>query len=330
MAGISLILQNNPTVTQINCGTTSPRLGGTISLSAFPNLQEFYCNNNDITAISGYENNSNLRVIQFFDNKVTGSISSLSNLTQLGSFFCGQNLLVGPIPSLNASPNLTDFRCEANQLSGSIPTLPNTLAFFSCYLNYLTGSIPSLPPNIVVFQCQVQLGNTKLTGPIPSLNASPNLLDFRCGANQLTGPIPSLSGLSNLQNFDCFSNQLTGSIPSLNGLENLQNFNCGGNQFSGSIPSLSGLSKLVDFRAPGNQLTGFDGGPVSNTLNIFRVQNNQLTQSAVNTILATFVAAGKIGGSLNLGGTNASPTGGVNNSDKLILEGRGWLVTVTP
>ena len=51
MAGINLILQNNPTVTSINCGTSSPKLGGTINLSAFPNLQDFRCDNNDITAI---------------------------------------------------------------------------------------------------------------------------------------------------------------------------------------------------------------------------------------------------------------------------------------
>jgi hypothetical protein len=44
MAGISLILQNNPNVTQINCGTSSPRLGGTVDISAFPNLQQFRCN----------------------------------------------------------------------------------------------------------------------------------------------------------------------------------------------------------------------------------------------------------------------------------------------
>ena len=101
MAGISLILQNNPTVRQINCGTSSPKLGGTINLSAFPNLQDFRCNNNDITAISGYAQNSNLKTLQFFNNKVTGSLPSLSDNTGLIFFSCATNLLTGPIPSLS-------------------------------------------------------------------------------------------------------------------------------------------------------------------------------------------------------------------------------------
>jgi hypothetical protein len=78
----------NNTVTQINCGASSPRLGGTIDISAFPNLQDFRCINNDITAISGYENNANLREIRFQNNKVTGVIPSLSGLSNLQGFVC--------------------------------------------------------------------------------------------------------------------------------------------------------------------------------------------------------------------------------------------------
>ena len=329
MAGISLILQNNPTVTQINCGTSSPKLGGTIDISAFPNLQDFRCINNDVTAISGYAQNSNLRIIQFSRNKVTGSLPSLSALTPLQSFFCQQNLLTGSIPSLSGLTTLLDFRCEANSLSGSIPPLPNSLQFFSCHLNYLTGSIPLLPQNIRIFLCQSQQGNTKLTGSLPSFLGLNFLQDFQAHNNQLTGPIPSLSGLSNLQIFYCFSNQLTGSIPSLSGLNNLRDFRCHINQLTGSIPSLSELSNLEIFICHTNQLTGFDGGSVSNTLGTFRAENNQLTSAAVNAILAAFVAANRTTGTrvLNLGGVgNAAPTGqGI--TDKATLVSRGWTVT---
>jgi hypothetical protein len=122
----------------------------------------------------------------------------------------------------------------------------------------------------------------------------------------------------------------------LSGLNNLLSFFChnqtGVTKLTGSSPSLSGNPLLGIFWGSANQLTGFDGGSVSNTLGNFQVQNNQLNQSSVNAILSAFVAANRAAGAriLNLGGTNASPTGGVNNSDKLILEGRGWLVTVTP
>jgi Leucine-rich repeat (LRR) protein len=287
MAGISLILQNNPTVTQINCGTSSPRLGGTINLSAFPNLQEFRCNNNDITAISGYENNANLRNIQFQENLVTGSISSLSGLSNLQDFRCSANQLTGPIPSLSGLSNLQVFRCSANQLTGLIPSLSG--------LNILRV--------------------------------------FYCHTNQLTGPIPSLSGLSNLQDFRCSANQLTGSIPSLADNPLLSIFRCHRNQLSGNIPTLSANTALEIFECYTQQgvtrITGFDGGSVSNTLGRFEAQSNQLTSTAVNAILAAFVAANRTAGTrvLNLGGAgNAAPTGqGI--TDKATLVSRGWTVT---
>ena len=115
MAGISLILQNNPNVTQINCGASSPRLGGTVDISAFPNLQQFRCNNHDITALSGYAQNSNLTLVEFFQNKVTGPIPSLSGLNNLQTFRCFTNQLTGfnggPVSNI-----LGSFQAQNNQL----------------------------------------------------------------------------------------------------------------------------------------------------------------------------------------------------------------------
>ena len=132
-------------VTVINCGTSSPRLGGIVDISAFPNLQEFRCNSNDITAISGYAGNNNLTVVQFFDNKVTGSIPSLSGLTNLQTFYCYTNQLTGPIPSLSGLTNLRNFSCSnqtgSTKLTGPIPSLSGltNLQTFYCHLNQLTG-----------------------------------------------------------------------------------------------------------------------------------------------------------------------------------------------
>jgi Leucine-rich repeat (LRR) protein len=291
MAGISLILQNNPNVTQINCGTSSPKLGGTVDISAFPNLQVFICNSNNITALSGYAQNSNLTTVEFFENKVTGSIPSLSAMTNLQNFSFYTNLLTGPIPSFSGLTNLQSFSCPYNRLTGPIPSLNG--------LN-----------NLQTFNCGNQRGSTKLTGSIPSLSGLNNLQRFWCHRNQLTGPIPSLSGLNNLQSFFCYDQQ---------GLTKL----------IGSIPSLSGLNNLQVFDCHANQLTSFAGGSVSNTLGNFQAQDNQLNQSSVNAILSAFVAANRTAGTrtLNLGGTgNFGPTG-QGLTDFAILTGRGWIVT---
>jgi len=187
MAGISLILQNNPNVTQINCGTSSPRLGGTVDISAFPNLSGFTCDSNDITAINGYAQNSNLIAIRFIDNKVTGVIPPLSGLTKLQRFDCSTNQLTGPIPSLSGLTNLREFRCFTNQLTGPIPSLSG-----------LT--------NLTNFRCDAN----QLTGPIPSLSGLTNLQEFRCYTNQLTG-FDGGSVSNTLGHFQAQTNQLTQS-----------------------------------------------------------------------------------------------------------------------
>ena len=191
MAGISLILQNNPNVTAINCGTSSPRLGGTVDISAFPNLQDFRCNSNDITALSGYAQNSNLTNVQFFDNKVTGSIPSLSALTNLQNFRCDSNQLTGTIPSLNGLAGLGFFSCS-NQIGAT----------------KLTGPIPSLNglTALQVFAC----ASNQLTGTIPSLSGLTNLQVFNAADNQLTsfagGSVSNTFG-----NFQAQTNQLNQS-----------------------------------------------------------------------------------------------------------------------
>jgi hypothetical protein len=238
MTGITLIPSNGfDQITEISCGTSSPKLSGTIDLSFFSNLTDFINNNNDITSISGYENNSNLLNMNFARNKITGNIPNHSSNSSLVGFFCFFNLLTGSIPSLSANTQLQNYYCDRNQLTGNIPNFSN----------------------------------------------NGNLRDFRCYSNQLTGSIPSLSANALLQTFYCYT----------------------------------------------NSLTDFSGGSVSNTLGDFQAQNNQLTSTTVNDILAAFVAANRITGTrvLNLGGTgNAAPTG-QGLIDKQTLIDRGWTVT---
>ena len=69
---ITLRTQGGPqSITSINCGSSTPRLGGSIDLSQFSALTSFVCNSNDIVEILGYENNSNLQTISFENNKIT-------------------------------------------------------------------------------------------------------------------------------------------------------------------------------------------------------------------------------------------------------------------
>jgi len=179
----------NATVTRINCGATGPtKLGGEVDISAFPDLQEFLCNSNDITALSGYESNSNLRLVQFSSNKITGSILGLSQLTNLEDFRCHANELTGSIPALSGLTKLQSFWCQSQigtKLTGSIPSLSGLTALrsFRCNNNQLTGAIPALSGlnNLEVFYCFFN----QLTG-FAGGSVSNTLGDFQAQNNQLT------------------------------------------------------------------------------------------------------------------------------------------------
>ena len=200
-----------------------------------------------------------------------------------------------------------------------------TLTRLYCYNNSSIGSIPSLAANTALLR--IYCNNNLLTGSIPSLAANTALIDFECNNNLLTGSIPSLAANTALQYFFCNNNLLPGSIPSLAANTALLALRCYVNLLTGSIPSLAANTALQEIDCHSNQLTDYAGGGVASTLLFFTAASNLLTASAINAILADFVAAGGAGGTLNLGGTgNAAPTGqGI--LDKATLIGRGWGVT---
>ena len=244
----------NASVTSIDCGTSSPKLGGVIDVSAFPNLSDFRCIGHNVTEFKGMGNLKNVVTLNLSDNALTGSIPSLSVNTKLVDFYCFNNALTGSIPSLSANTALQRFYCWSCSFTGSPPALPSRVTQFRCEDNQLTGSIPNFTSNT-------------------SLNA------YFCHKNQLVGDIPDLSALQSLNQFFCHNNKLSG--------------------FSGGVPT--GLGK-------------------------FQAQNNQLTASAVNALLAAFVAANRTSGDriLNLAGSgNAAPTG-QGLTDKTTLQQRGW------
>lgn len=284
---ISLIpLNGNAAVLGINCGSSVPKLGGMITLSAFPNLTNFSCINQDIVEITGYNNNSNITNINFGNNKISTNLPALSANTQLITFRCDNNLLSGFIPSLSDNTQLIDFRCDTNRFTGNIPLLnANTqLAIFSCHNNELTGFIPNLDSNtqLSIFWCHDQLGATKLTGSIPSLNNNTQLSIFWCHNNQLEGSIPSLSNNSSLLFFGCYGNQLT--------------------DFSGGSVSPS----LGDFQAQDNQL---NSAAVNAILAAFVAANKT---TGVRVLL--------------LGGSGNEPPTGQGITDKATLASRGWVI----
>jgi Leucine-rich repeat (LRR) protein/Tol biopolymer transport system component len=98
--------------------------------------------------------------------------------------------------------------------------------------------------------------NNQLTGPVPSLASSPNLIGFSVSQNALSGSIPTLTGLTQIQYLGFYAAGLSGQIPSLSGLTHLIQISVGDNNLDGPLPSLAGLADLQLFEASYNHLTG--------------------------------------------------------------------------
>lgn len=144
---------------------------------------------------------------------------------------------------------------------------------------------------------------SKLSGTI-DLTRYTSMSAFDCDNNDITA-ISKLSSNTTLEDFRCSDNKLTGDIPNISYNTALRIFKCYNNDITGSIPDLSSNTQLTTFLCGENNLAGYDGGTVSTTLINFKAQLNNLTSSAVNSILAAFVAAGH-GHSVNVLVTDTS------------------------
>ena len=321
----SLTLSSPSSVTSITCGTSSPKLGGTLDVSSFPNLTSITCSGNGITRFQGYGALTQLVDINLSNNELNQvGFETLTNKPALRTLnFSGSvtNQYInwtGAFPDLSGITTLTTVNINNTSLTGSnlnFSSLTN-LTSLGIHSNLLSGAFPILP--------------TGASSKLVSINISQNK------TTTFTGTPPLLTDHPSCTNLVYSNTSVTGEIQALSVRPTLTNFWCGGCLHTGNIPNLSSNTSLGVFRANGQRgttkLTGFAGGTVSATLGDFWANDNQLTAAAVNAILAAFVAAGRVKNStntctLNLGGTgNAAPTGqGI--TDKATLQGRGWTVT---
>ncbi|KAF2532941.1 hypothetical protein F2Q70_00031672 [Brassica cretica] len=209
---------------------------------------------------------SELVVLEFFSNKISGPIPDLSGLTHLQTLnlhdnlfdstpknlFSGMNSLQevyldnNPFPSweipetvkeATSLKNLSLINCN---VTGSIPdffgseTLPS-LASLKLSRNNLHGGLPSSLSGSSLQQ--LYLNGQKLNGSISVLQNMTSLVEVDLQGNAFSGPIPDLSGLQSLRLFNVRENQLTGVVPpSFTGLKSLTVVNLTNNLFQGPTP----------------------------------------------------------------------------------------------
>jgi hypothetical protein len=213
----------------------------------------FYCDNNNITGhFPSLDNNIGLKLLDFFNNKITsmGAITGAKNLEALN---CHNNLMSGFAPSLDGLSALRIFSCHTNDFTGPVPSLDTNVSLTGIYLyNNDFTSFPSLSNNTKLVY-MAGANNVNMTGELPNLNYNKELLMFNVNNCNFT-LTNSISGASKLTYFDCHSNAISGALPDIHGLSALKDFICYNNFFTGNI-SVDNNTSLERISVSNNRLT---------------------------------------------------------------------------
>jgi Leucine-rich repeat (LRR) protein/preprotein translocase subunit SecG len=217
-------------------------------------------------------NCQNLNLLNFSDNKLTGTLGSLSLFPckDLSVLDLSYNLLSGEIPTrfVSDSPaSLLYLDLSHNNFSGIFSALdfgrcPN-LTSLSLANNALSGD--NFPLSLQ--DCQLletlNLSHNLLRSKIPGalLGNFKRLKQLSLAHNKFSGEIPPELGLScaTLQELDLSANELSGGLPwTFASCSSLLSLNLGNNQLSGDFLSAV-VSKLQNLRylyVPFNNITG--------------------------------------------------------------------------
>lgn len=343
-------------VVALSCGTSSSPIGGVIDLSNFPNLTVFQCNNNNITTLTGYGGLTQLQEIIMRENAfVQSGTEAFSNKPNLRSVDFNvlqvgkQDGWTGTFPDFSSNTQLEYLLLNDSNLSGRDLNFSNNTALrnISIYRNRIAGAFPVLPTGINSNIEYIHVGSTTnktfgLTGTPPQFADHPKLVQLYYYSNRATGPLEDFSALPDSRRNAmmvvwCQSNFHTGTISDkfANGFFSLRRLDLssqrGTTKLTGDIFVLNNKPNLFEVRLNSNQLSGFAAGDVASIeLGVFIASSNLLTTSAINNILAAFVAGGRTSAngtcSISIGGTgNAAPTG-QGLTDKATLISRGWSV----
>lgn len=219
-------------------------------------------------------NLTNLQVLEFMNNGLSGPLPSLSGLASLQTinlhnnnfssippdFFDGMSTLQEvyldnnafkpwSIPEgLKGSSSLKNFSANSANIVGKIPDFFNSDTFPGIVHLHLSGNglQGGLPNGFSTLGLQSlwlngqtnSNGARTLNGTIEALQNMTQLVQIWLNMNGFTGPIPDLSGLTVLEDFNVRDNSLTGPVPpSLTKLPLLKVVNLTNNELQGPTPS---------------------------------------------------------------------------------------------
>ena len=298
----SLVLSNNINLTGITFSSLSLTGATIISNSGLTSLDlstlsDFgsnfqVWNNSNLTSIINPVSSTVFTVYQAYNCNLTGTLD-ISGLSGLGGDFRVYN-----------NSNLTSISNPTNSEVFSIYRADNCNLTGNIDVSGLTG----LGGDFRVYN---NANLTSITNPV----SSQNFTIYQAYNCNLTGTLDlsTLTGLGG--NFRTYGNSNLTTVTLPVTTQTFNNFEV----YSCDISTLTNLTSM-------SNMTDINNGN-------YRFNNNNMTTGEVDTILAdldTISSGGFTGRSINIAGTNASPTGGAANVNVVSLIGKGFTVTITP
>ncbi|CAH8363521.1 unnamed protein product [Eruca vesicaria subsp. sativa] len=204
-----------------------------------------------------------LTVLEFFSNKLSGPIPDLSSLTHLQTLNLHDNLFDStPINLFSGMSSLQEVYLDNNPFPAwEIPesikeaTSLKNLSLINCNV---TGSIPDFfNSETLPSLSSLKLSRNNLHGGLPLSFAGSSLQQLYLNGGKLNGSISVLANMTSLVEIDLQGNDFSGPIPDLSGLQSLRLFNVRENQLTGVVPtSFSSLDSLAVVNLTNNHFQG--------------------------------------------------------------------------
>ena len=313
---LSINTTNPNNIYAINCGTSTPKLSGSVDITSFPNLTSFVCKDNDIVNFTGSNATTSLIVLNLSGNKLS-AVPTFSVGNKIETLILARNPIVGDcdfslVPNIkyidifnNNNTRLTNYGSltglevinARDTIITNLETLTNKpnirIIDFAASTNNryasLSGQFPLNLSHLTKLE-SLRINNSSLSGTeAVNLSGCTLLKDIRIQNSALTGPHPILPSyapsltLINVQGGLTLKQRLTGNIPQLSSFPNLIEYTGSFNYFTGEIPTLDYNPNLQRFLVggvnPANKggLTKINSLSGARSLQIFVASVNSLS-----------------------------------------------------
>lgn len=159
----------------------------------------------------------------------------------------------------------------------------------------------------------INVANSPFDFDISAVSGLTNLTELFLNISNVSGNISAVSSLTNLESLLLFSSDVSGNLSAVSGLTNLTDLRVYSTDVSGDLTPLTGLVNLGRYFGFSTNIGGTAGIGGMNAAFDARVQNCNLTQAEVDTVIADIYANRanftNAAPNLRIDGDNAAPSG---------------------